>query len=111
MFDININGVLNTIDPIIPRMAARGHGQVAMMASLAGYRGLAGAPGYAASKGFVKLYGEGLRGSLAPHGVKVNVICPGFVDSRLTLLNDFPMPFFMEVRWSWTKKASVTVCA
>lgn len=96
MFTINIDGVLNTIDPIVPRMCARERGQVAMMASLAGFRGLAGAPGYAASKGFVKLYGEGLRGALEPYGVAVNVICPGFVDSRLTILNDFPMPFFMQ---------------
>jgi short-subunit dehydrogenase len=95
MFAINIDGVCNTIDPILPRMARRGGGQVAMMGSLAGFRGLSGAPGYAASKGFVKLYGEGLRGAFAPHGVKVNVICPGFVESRLTLLNKFPMPFFM----------------
>ncbi len=95
MFAINMDGVMNTIDPIIPRMQARGRGQIAMMASLAGYRGLAGAPAYAASKGFVKLYGEGLRGALAPQGIKVNVICPGFVVSRLTGLNHFPMPFLM----------------
>lgn len=96
MFDINITGVLNTIDPILPRMAARGKGQVALMASLAGFRGLSGAPAYAASKGFVKLYGEGLRGALAAQGIKVNVICPGFVVSRLTGLNRFRMPFLMQ---------------
>ena len=96
MFDINIMGVLNTIDPIIPRMAARGRGQIAMVASLAGYRGVGTAPAYGASKGFVKLYGEGLRGSLAPYGVKVSVICPGFVRSRITDQNKFKMPFFME---------------
>lgn len=96
MFDININGVLNTIDPVIPRMAARGRGQIAMMASLAGYRGMSSAPAYGASKGFVKLYGEGLRGSLAPHGIKVSVICPGFVRSRITDQNKFKMPLFME---------------
>jgi short-subunit dehydrogenase len=76
-------------------MAARKHGQVALVSSLAGFRGLAGAPAYAASKGFVKLYGEGLRGAMAPYGIKLNVVCPGFVDSRLTLSNDFSMPFFM----------------
>lgn len=95
MYATNIDGVLNTIDPIIPRMAARGSGQVALMSSLAGFRGLAGAPAYAASKGFVKLYGEGLRGACAPHGVQVSVICPSFVESSLTGLNDFPMPFLM----------------
>jgi len=95
MFKTNIDGVLNTIDPLIPHMASKGRGQIALVSSLAGFRGLAGAPAYAASKGFVKLYGEGLRGSLAPLGIKVSVICPGFVVSRITGLNHFPMPFLM----------------
>lgn len=95
MFAINIDGVLNTIDPVIPLMMKRGRGQIAMMGSLAGYRGLASAPAYAASKGFVKLYGEGLRGALETHGIQVSVINPGFVKSRITDANDFAMPFFM----------------
>lgn len=95
MFHINMDGVVNTIHPLIPPMAARGQGQMALMASLAGYRGLAGAPAYSASKGFVKLYGEGLRGSLAPHGIAISVICPGFVESGITAKNNFPMPFLM----------------
>ncbi len=95
MFKTNIDGVLNTIDPLIPHMAKDGKGQIALISSLAGFRGLAGAPAYAASKGFVKLYGEGLRGSLAPLGIRVSVICPGFVVSRITGLNHFPMPFLM----------------
>ena len=95
MFKININGVENTINPVLPRMAARHSGQIALLASIAGFRGLSGAPAYAASKGFVKLYGEGLRGAMAPHGIKINVICPGFVESRITGFNDFYMPFLM----------------
>jgi short-subunit dehydrogenase len=95
MFATNIDGVNNTLDPILPRMGARGRGQVALMASLAGYRGLAGSPAYAASKGFAKLYGEGLRGALAAQGIKVSVVCPGFVTTRLTASNDFHMPFLM----------------
>lgn len=96
MFATNIDGVCHTIDPLVPRMASRGRGQIAIMASLAGFRGLAGAPAYAASKGFAKLYGEGLRGAFAPHGIRVSVICPGFVESRITGLNHFPMPFLMD---------------
>lgn len=96
LFDTNITGVLNTIDPIIPIMAKHGSGQIALMASLAGYRGLTHCPGYSASKGFVKLYGEGLRGTLKSHGIDVSVICPGFVRSRITDENTCPMPFFME---------------
>lgn len=92
----NLQGVLNTVHPLIPRMTARRQGQLALMSSLAGFRGLAGAPSYMASKAAVRVYGESLRGELAAHGVKVNVICPGFVRTPMTGANGFPMPFLME---------------
>lgn len=95
IFDVNLTGVLNTVLPVIAFMKARRSGQIALMASLAGYRGLPGAPAYSASKAAVRAYGEALRGHLAPFGIKVNVICPGFVDTPLTRVNRFPMPFLM----------------
>lgn len=96
LFAININGVLNTIDPAIELMTNHGGGQIALVSSLSGYRGLPHCAPYSASKGFIKLYGEGLRGALATSGIRVNVICPGFVRSRITDQNTCPMPFFME---------------
>jgi len=66
------------------------------MASLAGYRGLPGAPAYCASKAAVKVFGEALRGELASKGVGVSVICPGYVDTPMTQRNRFPMPFLMD---------------
>jgi short-subunit dehydrogenase len=93
---INVNGVLNTIHPILPVMEERGEGQIVLMSSLAGYVGLPSAPAYSASKNFVRAYGEALRGKYAEKGVKVNVVCPGFVRSRITDQNDFKMPGFME---------------
>jgi len=90
---VNWQGVMNTINPLLPKMVERGRGHIALMSSLAGYRGWPGAPSYCASKAAVKVYGEGLRGSLFKTGVKVHVICPGFVKSRMTDANDFPMPF------------------
>lgn len=96
IFDINMGGVINTIHPIIPRMQERRTGQIVLISSLAGYKGLSSAPGYSASKVFVKGYGEALRGKLSTDNIKVNVICPGFVRSRITDQNDFPMPGFME---------------
>ncbi|MBO6808540.1 SDR family NAD(P)-dependent oxidoreductase [Thalassospira sp.] len=96
IFATNVAGVLNTIDPAIKVMRARKRGQIALVASQASWRGLPSAPAYCASKATVRVYGEGLRGALAPDGVKVNVICPGFVKSRITDANDFPMPFFMQ---------------
>ncbi|ALG71453.1 short-chain dehydrogenase [Azospirillum thiophilum] len=93
---VNIDGVLNSIHPLLPTMRARGRGQIALMASLAGFRGLPGAPAYCASKAMVRVYGEALRGDLAEAGIRVSVICPGFVKSRMTAVNRFPMPFLME---------------
>lgn len=94
--DINMYGVTNTIHPIIPHMIQRRGGQIALMASLAGYRGLPETAAYSGSKAFVKVYGESLRGTLAKHNIRVNVICPGFVKSRLTDQNTCPMPFLMD---------------
>jgi short-subunit dehydrogenase len=54
------------------------------------------APAYSASKAAVRGYGEALRGALAPSGIRVSVICPGFVRSRMTDANPFPMPFLMD---------------
>ncbi len=95
IFDVNLMGVINTIAPALPRFTARGKGQIAIISSLAGYRGFPGAPAYSASKGAVRFYGEALRGAVRKSGVKINVIMPGFVESRMTAANDFRMPFFM----------------
>ncbi len=93
--DVNVTGVINTLAPLLPRLSQRNRGQIALMASLAGYRGLAGACAYSASKAWVKVYGESLRLTLAPYGIRVSVICPGFVESRITARNRFPMPLLM----------------
>lgn len=95
IFATNIDGVANTVLPLIPRMLRRGRGQIAIMASLAGYRGLPGTPAYCASKAAVKVWGESLRATLATGGVGVSVICPGFVATPLTAGNRFRMPFLM----------------
>lgn len=95
IFDVNVQGVLNTVLPLVPRMMTRGTGQIGIMSSLASFNGWPGAPGYSASKAAVRIYGESLRGMLAGHGVGVSVICPGFVASRMTAVNNYKMPFFL----------------
>ena len=92
---VNVQGVLNTVEPAIPHLRARGSGQLALMSSLAGFRGLPNAPAYCAAKAAIRLYGEGLRGKLGRDGIRVSVICPGFVKTPLTADNPFPMPFSM----------------
>lgn len=102
IFAVNIDGVANTLLPAIERMRARPRegrawrGQLAIVSSLAGFRGFPGAPAYCASKAAVRVWGEALRGELATAGIGVSVICPGYVVSRMTAANDFPMPLLME---------------
>jgi short-subunit dehydrogenase len=93
-FAVNVTGVFNTVHPAILCMAARG-GQIAIISSLAGFHGLPSSPGYSTSKNAVKAYGEALRGLLWKEGIRVSVVCPGFVESPMTARNDFPMPFMM----------------
>lgn len=95
-FAVNVTGVFNTIHPAIPLMRRRKRGQIAIMSSLAGYFGMAGAPAYSSSKVAVRAYGEALRGLLRGDGISVNVICPGFIETHMTARNRFPMPFLMK---------------
>ena len=95
IFAVNVDGVLNTVLPAMAFFRARRRGQIGIVSSLAGFRGIGGAPAYGASKAAVKVWGEGLRGALAEENVGVSVICPGFVTSRMTDVNKFPMPFLM----------------
>lgn len=96
IFSVNLGGVVNTVQPVIPLMAARKRGQMALMSSLAAFRGFPSAPAYCASKAAVRVYGEALRGELAQHGIAVSVICPGFLRTRMTEANRFPMPLLMD---------------
>lgn len=96
IFAVNLSGVLNTVLPVLPAMRARKGGQIAIVSSVAGFRGMAGAPAYCASKAAVRAWGEGLRAEAAADGVAVNVVCPGFVRTAMTGANGFPMPFLIE---------------
>lgn len=95
IFATNIDGVFNLINPAIKIMQKNGRGQIALMSSLAAFRGLPSSPAYSASKATIKIYGEGLRGVLARSGIKVNVICPGYIKTPMTDVNEFPMPFII----------------
>ena len=95
-FAVNVGGTVNVVLPAVEAMRARRCGHVVMTASIAGYGPLAGCPSYSATKSCVKTWGLSLRGHLRAEGVRVSVICPGFVRSRMTDKNTCPMPFFME---------------
>lgn len=98
-FQTNIFGVLNTLLPtleIYEKRQEKSARALVIISSMAGYHGLAGCPSYSASKACVKAYGEALRPRLARQFIQLNVVCPGFVRSRITDKNTCPMPFFME---------------
>jgi short-subunit dehydrogenase len=80
----NLLGVIHCVEPMLPRMLARGTGHIAVVSSVAAYRGLPDSPAYCASKAGVLAYGESLRGALEPLGVRVSVIVPGFFASPMS---------------------------
>jgi short-subunit dehydrogenase len=99
IFDVNVSGVFNTLEPALKVMNAYDKkSQIAIISSLAGFRGWPGAPAYSASKGAVRFYGEALRGALRNSNIQVNVVCPGFVTSRMTDVNDYKMPLKMSAK-------------
>lgn len=93
--DVNVGGVLNTVEPLLARLIARKHGQIAIVSSLASFIGLPYSASYNASKAAVRVWGESIRYVLKKDGIGVSVICPGFVVSRITAHAPFPMPFLM----------------
>ena len=95
VMDVNFAGVSNTIYPVLPAMRRRRRGQIALIASLAALRGLPYSPGYCASKAAVRIYGEALRCWLAPEGIGVSVILPGFVETRLSDTVSGPKPLIL----------------
>jgi len=96
VMDVNFGGVSNTIHPALQSMRRRGRGQVALIASLAALRGIPFSPGYCASKAAVRIYGEALRGWLAPEGIIVSVVLPGFVATRLSQTVSGPKPLMLQ---------------
>jgi short-subunit dehydrogenase len=96
MLRVNMFGVLYAIEGVLPEMLARGTGHLAAVSSLAAYKGLPGESGYCASKAFINVYMEGLRIQLRKRGIAVTTICPGFVKTAMTEVNEFPMPWLMD---------------
>lgn len=96
LVEVNLLGVINTLAVAMPDMIRRKAGQIAIVASVAGYRGLPSAAAYSASKAGLIALAESLKFDLDRAGVKMQVINPGFVRTPLTDRNPFPMPFLME---------------
>lgn len=80
---VNLVGAINLVAPLLPGMRARRSGQVALVASIAGFRGLPDFPAYCASKAGLIAWGEGLRAAERGRGIRVTVITPGFFRSAM----------------------------
>jgi short-subunit dehydrogenase len=93
---VNLVGTSNAIAAVLPDMLERRSGVIAGIASVAGYRGLAGAEAYGATKAAQINLLEALRVQVRRSGVRVTTVCPGFVRTELTAGNAFPMPFLID---------------
>jgi len=93
---VNYLGIVNCLEPLIPALIAQGGGRIGLVASVAGYRGLPKALAYAPTKAATISLAEMLRTDLAPYKIKVSVINPGFVETPMTAVNKFPMPYMIK---------------
>ena len=97
VLSVNVMGVVNSVTAVIPQMIERGCGQLAVISSLAAYRGLPKSAAYCASKAAVSSLFESLRLDLQPQGIDVTIIHPGFIKTQLTAGRQAKLPFLLEV--------------
>lgn len=95
MVDVNFVGAMRVLGEVIPRFVECAQGDITLIGSLAGYRGLPAAVGYGAGKAALISLAETLRFDLRDTGVVVRVVNPGFIRTRLTAKNTFKMPMLM----------------
>jgi len=96
VMDTNVFGMAATFAPFIPAMkAAGGERRLCGIASVAGIRGLPGAEAYSASKAAAIAYLESLRLEMRPQGIKVVTIAPGYIETPMTEVNPYKMPFLL----------------
>jgi short-subunit dehydrogenase len=97
LVDLNLMGTVHCLAALLPGMIARRGGHIAVVASVAGYRGLPTSAAYGMTKAGLINMAEALKPELDGLGVRLQVVNPGFVRTPLTDKNPFPMPFLMEV--------------
>jgi len=95
IMNINFNGFLNFLHLIVPHFMQNKNGHIATIASVAGYRGLPKSLAYGASKSAMINLCEGIYPELKNNNITLSIINPGFVKTRLTAKNKFPMPFLI----------------
>ncbi|MFP8966926.1 SDR family NAD(P)-dependent oxidoreductase [Pokkaliibacter sp. CJK22405] len=96
LMNLNVVGTSRCLEALLPYCLEKNAGQIAVVASVAGYRGLPTAGGYGATKAALNNLIEALSIELISTDVRLQVINPGFVRTPLTDKNPFPMPSLME---------------
>lgn len=91
MCDINFTGCVRVLGAVVPGMVERDSGHVVITGSFAAYRGLPGAIGYGASKAALMSLAESMAVDLQDTSVRVQLVNPGFIRTRLTAKNAFRM--------------------
>ena len=92
IMEVNYFGTMNSINSIYEYFSEKKNGQISIISSVAGYRGLPAAGAYCASKAALTSYAESLNFDMQMKKVKVSLISPGFIKTPMTDQNDFPMP-------------------
>ncbi|UWQ13878.1 SDR family NAD(P)-dependent oxidoreductase [Aliiroseovarius sp. M344] len=95
MCNVNFMGAMHVLGEVVPAFAKDGRGDITLIGSLAGYRGLPASIGYSASKAAIVSLAETMRFDLKDTGVVVRIVNPGFIKTRLTQKNSFKMPMLM----------------
>lgn len=95
IMEVNVLGMVHTFQPFVAALRAERRGRLVGIASVAGFRGLAGASAYSASKAAAITYLEGLRVELRGSGVGVTTLCPGYIATPMTARNPYRMPFIL----------------
>jgi NAD(P)-dependent dehydrogenase (short-subunit alcohol dehydrogenase family) len=89
---VNVIGVANVIELVLPNFIARNQGHIAVVSSLGQYRGMMRTAGYGASKAALLMICETLRLQTRKTGIKVQIVVPGYIQTRMTAKAPFALP-------------------
>ncbi len=92
IMEVNYFGTMNSINSIYDYFSQKKNGQISIISSVAGYRGLPAAGAYCASKAALTSFAESLNFNMQMKNVRVSLVSPGFIKTPMTDQNDFPMP-------------------
>ncbi len=92
IMEVNYFGTMNSINSVYDYYNDKKSGQISIISSVAGYRGLPAAGAYCASKSALTSFTESLRFEMTRKNVRVSLVSPGFIKTPMTDQNDFPMP-------------------